>query len=1253
MVMDDNTGSYSSGLSCYTFNVGTNQALYKYQDTGDIDPTTEVTVTGTRSASKNQVQFTFCYELDPCPAVSDMSYELVGNGTSEAIVRWNISDADYLSGFDVILAEDEISDFSEKEPTYTIEDDSISLSGLEAAKHYYVYVRAICKAEGKDEGSSTWVGVDFTTNADCPEVQNLHTELAATNAVKASWDLAFAEQEEHFIYVLTDVELDQAQSVQIHSIDTTELVLTDLEYDKEYHLYVASVCGSAYSEYQHVSFTTLPSCQAVENLVATRVAHNLVELTWSSAQFASETEWKVGIVGGPEPQVVSERHAILFGLDAETEYQAYVMANCEDGESDAVKVAFTTAGKPGDCEQIGYGSYNGYYAPMASYYKNSWTQFIYPASEVGSARMIESIAFYCSEIDASKDLAGEVSIYMAHTSMSTHATTSAWVAADDLKLVYHTDAFAKPTERGWMSFELSEAFQYNGMDNIAIVVAAKLPNYSTSMKFDYTPTTDAVLYRGNDSDTGYGDHPGTLTGTRSTDRPNILFCSTPKDCPDVTALAISDITTNSAKASWEPMGSEIAWNVFIANVMVTDFSDLDAYNVERVESLSKTFEGLDDDTDYFVYVQPADCSGADFSRTNFRTIASCLKQTNPSAASETITAHTAIVSWIDPNAEKAGLYTIAYAKADEFDLDDPEILTESAVDTFALLQYLQADTVYKFAVKANCDDNDASRWSEVAQFATLPSCFTPTSPEVLAESITENSAVVYWKDEHNDAAYIVAYGPYDAFDIHNPETYEIKNVTDTFALLDGLNAATKYAFCVKGDCSSESEGLSKNWTYVVPFTTECVVFSLPFVENFNSLSSGIPVCWDNSEGTTTTSSYCWNYFANGYDGACVRFNSYNNPNNLTNELATPVIVLSEDAQLSFVCKNPTGGDFKVQIAEVGSAEREDLLTGLTGITAWTEQEVDLSAYTGKEVIIYFCGTSNYGSGDAYLYLDNVAVSRISSCKKPASIEVSDITSSSASFNWVAGGEESEFQYIVVAKDSTPDWSVAIDVVGTTALVEGLEANSQYDFYVRANCGEEKSDARSISFRTDCGAVTLPYQEFFEGDIYCWTMIDCDSNTGLYDGANYEGENGFRFFYNKFPPQYLISPEFIASEKKVEVSFYYRAGNANGTETFKVGYSSSTKETTAFNWSEEITAANTWELYKDTLEAGVKYIAIQYTADDQYYLYIDNFAVEEIGGTGTGMDAIESKQTAIKRIENDQVVIIRDGKKYTIMGVKIQ
>ena len=154
-------------------------------------------------------------------------------------------------------------------------------------------------------------------------------------------------------------------------------------------------------------------------------------------------------------------------------------------------------------------------------------------------------------------------------------------------------------------------------------------------------------------------------------------------------------------------------------------------------------------------------------------------------------------------------------------------------------------------------------------------------------------------------------------------------------------------------------------------------------------------------------------------------------------------------------------------------------------------------------------------------------------------------------------------------------------------------------------------------------------------------------------VNYEGENGFRFFYNKFPPQYLISPELIASEKKVEVSFYYRAGNANGTETFKVGYSSSTKETTAFIWSEEFTAENTWELYKDTLEAGVKFISIQYTADDQYYLYIDNFAVEEIGGTGTGIDAIESKQTAIKRIENDQVVIIRDGKKYTIMGVKIQ
>lgn len=144
----------------------------------------------------------------------------------------------------------------------------------------------------------------------------------------------------------------------------------------------------------------------------------------------------------------------------------------------------------------------------------------------------------------------------------------------------------------------------------------------------------------------------------------------------------------------------------------------------------------------------------------------------------------------------------------------------------------------------------------------------------------------------------------------------------------------------------------------------------PWLEDFNGISSGIPAGWDNSEGNTTTASYKWNYYSKS-----VRFDSYNNSEGKTNVLATPLLYIPSTGvyELKFKVKNPKGGNYSVQIAEYGSAERTILFDNLTNIADWTEKTVSLASYAGKAVKVYFCGTSNWGSGDAYLYLDDVTV----------------------------------------------------------------------------------------------------------------------------------------------------------------------------------------------------------------------------------------------------------------------------------------
>lgn len=151
--------------------------------------------------------------------------------------------------------------------------------------------------------------------------------------------------------------------------------------------------------------------------------------------------------------------------------------------------------------------------------------------------------------------------------------------------------------------------------------------------------------------------------------------------------------------------------------------------------------------------------------------------------------------------------------------------------------------------------------------------------------------------------------------------------------------------------------------------------AFPWTEDFEGLTAGIPAGWDNSEGTTTNASYKWNYYKSYTEGVSLRFDSYNNTKNITNVLATPYIFVPATGQydLKFKVKNPKGGNCDVLIAEYGSDERTTLLSGLTSLASWTDQTISLASYAGKVVKVYFRGTSNWGSGDAYIYLDDVCV----------------------------------------------------------------------------------------------------------------------------------------------------------------------------------------------------------------------------------------------------------------------------------------
>ncbi|MBQ6225584.1 MAG: chitobiase/beta-hexosaminidase C-terminal domain-containing protein [Bacteroidaceae bacterium] len=155
--------------------------------------------------------------------------------------------------------------------------------------------------------------------------------------------------------------------------------------------------------------------------------------------------------------------------------------------------------------------------------------------------------------------------------------------------------------------------------------------------------------------------------------------------------------------------------------------------------------------------------------------------------------------------------------------------------------------------------------------------------------------------------------------------------------------------------------------------------------------------------------------------------------------------------------------------------------------------------------------------------------------------------------------------------------------------------------------------------------TLPYEYGFENNDLAaegWTKVNQGSNaqnieefgiTG--EAAQTGGTYGFRFssFYSETTSynQYLISPQLNVIFGDVKVQFSYKASSSWGTETFKVGYSTTDANLSSFTFGDEISTNNTsWTLYEGTFPAGTKYVAVFYYPEYQWRLYVDNFSFEE-------------------------------------------
>jgi large repetitive protein len=448
---------------------------------------------------------------------------------------------------------------------------------------------------------------------------------------------------------------------------------------------------------------------------------------------------------------------------------------------------------------------------------------------------------------------------------------------------------------------------------------------------------------------------------------------------------------------------------------------------------------------------------------------------------------------------------------------------------------------------------------------------TCSSPSALAVSgATQTTANVSWTPPG------VAPASYDYYvsttnTAPTAATVPTGNVTAATAPLTGLIESTTYYVWVRSNCGA-TDGNSF-WVGPVQFNTLCGAFNVPFFEGFNS-TSATEFCWtvlnSNGDGDAWNMNYATNPFE-GNQAAAITTDFNNGANN--DWLISPTINLTGNQRLRY----------RYRVQSAGEPDAFEVLLSTAGVdpVSFTTTLVPLATYgntTYVEVIVNLLNGGTPISGpvniawhvpaggpDGWrLYVDNVIVEDIPTCPDPTALTVLSTTTTTAQLGWTAGFNETAWQVVVQPQGTGAPTGTSTILAATTNpyTATGLNPSTQYEYYVRANCGvgDLSNWVGPFTFTTLCDAFNVPFFEGFNSTStteFCWTVLnsngDGDAWNMNYATNPYEGNQVATLttdFNNGANNDWLISPTINLTGNQ-RLRYRYRVQSTFEPDAFEV------------------------------------------------------------------------------------------------------
>ncbi len=849
--------------------------------------------------------------------------------------------------------------------------------------------------------------------------------------------------------------------------DSTPIALTDTFYnvsnlssETTYEFYVQDVCGGGdvslwTGPYQ---FTTLITCPAP-------TSQNVVDITTNSATFTwitgGASNWNV--IYGPQgfnmndstPIAVTDTFYNVINLTAETTYEFYVQDSCglNDASHWVGPYTFTTLiSCPAPTSQNvinittnsasftwitgGASNWNVIYGPQGFNMNDSTpiavTDTFYNVTNLTSATTYE---YYVQDSCG----IGDVSTWSGPFSFSTDCGVSTPEYIQDFTSyvpLCWEEAQGQLSSSTTFTSTTTSYWISDGFGNVGTTGSARLNIYSTG-RYEWLISKSIDLGTGVDYqlefDLALTDYANAAAPDQNgTDDKFAVVISTDN------GTTWSDANTLRL---WDNAGSAYVYNdiPFTGTHIVIDltgYTGVVKFGLYGETTVSNA------DNDLFV------------DNFSVREIPSCPEPY--SLIADNIGVDNATISWTPFGSETD--WNVQYDTTG-FNLGNG--ITTAVTDTFMNLTGLNSGTSYEFYVQSVCGAGDESIWAGPYQFSTVAlgdNCNAPISV-ILPADFTAN----IWQDiaqttvgrgNNNDTTCLGYYdGGEDIF-------YEFTITEDMVVNITMDPKTTTYTGIVLASgCPSSSNCI------------ETSTLSGTGIHSFEEVSL--------TAGT---------YF--------IMIDTWPSPNNIpdfdltiervtcpapTNLTALNIMDVQADAAWT------TGGASNWNIvygpqgfnmADSTAIASADTIYTITGLTPETTYE--------------FYVQDSCGVGDLSEWSGPYQFTTTASCPTPSDLNASNITTTSADLSWngyFASTWDVEFGDAGFVPTGIPNYN---DLTNDTLNIDTLTTATSYDFYVRADCGNDSSNwVGPFSFTTECDIITsFPYYEDFENNgnmPSCWSQ----------------------------------------------------------------------------------------------------------------------------------------------------------------------